>query len=36
MRSGDYELELVNKCRIDGKRYRKYTVSIDNGDLYIK
>jgi hypothetical protein len=32
MLSDDYELELVKKCRINGRRYRKYVVSIDNGD----
>lgn len=32
MLSDDYELELVKKCRIDGRRYRKYVISIDNGD----
>ena len=29
MLSDDYEIELVKKCRIDGRRYRKYTVSIN-------
>lgn len=32
MLSDDYELELVKKCRINGRRYRKYVVSIDDGD----
>lgn len=32
MLSDDYELELVKKCRINGRRYRKYVVAIDNGD----
>lgn len=32
MLSDDYELELVEECRINGRRYRKYVVSIDNGD----
>lgn len=32
MLSDDYELELVEKCRIDVRRYRKYVISIDNGD----
>lgn len=32
MLSDDYEIELVKKCRIDGLRYRKYVISIDNGD----
>lgn len=32
MLSDDYELELVKKCRINGRRYCKYVVSIDNGD----
>ena len=30
MLSDDYE--LVKKCRIDGRRYRKYVVSINDGD----
>ena len=32
MLSDDYSLELVKKCRIDGRRCRKYVVSIDDGD----
>ena len=32
MLSDDYELELVKKCCINGRRYRKYVISIDNGD----
>lgn len=32
MLSDDYELELVEKCRINGRRYRRYVVLIDNGD----
>ena len=32
MLGDDYELELVKKCRIDGCRYRKYVVSVNDGD----
>ena len=32
MLSDDYEIELVKKCRIDGRRYRKYVVSVNDGD----
>ena len=32
MLSDDYEIELVEKCRIDGRRYRKYVVSVNDGD----
>ena len=32
MLSDDYKLELVKKCRINGRRYRKYVILIDNGD----
>lgn len=32
MLSDDYELELVKKCCIDGRRYRKYTVSVNDCD----
>lgn len=32
MLSDDYKLEFVKKWRINGRRYRKYAISIDNGD----
>ena len=32
MLGDDYELELVKKCRINGRRYRKYVVSVNDGD----
>lgn len=32
MLGDDYEIELVKKCRIDGRRYRKYVVSVNDGD----
>lgn len=32
MLSDDYEIELVKKCRIDGRRYREYVVSVNDGD----
>ena len=32
MLSDDYEIKLVKKCRIDGRRYRKYVVSVNDGD----
>ena len=30
--SDDYEIQYVSKCRIDGRRCRRYVVAIDNGD----
>ena len=32
MLSDDYEIELVKKCRINSRRYRKYVVSVNDGD----
>lgn len=32
MLSDDCEIELVKRCRIDGRRYRECVVSVNDGD----